>query len=91
MCEDSLKLLSYIVSYTGVSKLIPHPFCPCHVPNPHMPLGDFRAEKTFIHDTWGLMREGEAGGFCTGRGRLCSAVAQLLAQRYTAESWGSVG
>ena len=34
---------------------------------------------------------GEAAGFCTGRGRLCSAVAELLAQRYTAESSGSVG
>lgn len=34
---------------------------------------------------------GEAEGFCTGRGCLRSAVAKLLAQRYTAESPGSVG
>lgn len=35
-------------------------------------------------------REGEAYGFCPGRIWLCSSVAKLLAQRYTAESWGCV-
>ena len=62
------KPISYIVFYAVVSRFIPCPFWPCHVPNPHMSLGVSRAEKYFTQDTWGLITEREAGGFCTGRG-----------------------
>ena len=68
VCKQNLKPISYIVRFTGVTLLIPFPFCPCHAPNTHKSLGVSRAEKYFTQDTWGLITEREAGGFCTGRG-----------------------